>query len=145
MEAQNKGIAPGIFNYIINAYAESSFYTLLGLRVRSLAPGKAEIISATDRKHSNAQGMVHGGLFMTAADSAMGNAIRTLGVKAVTVDFSISFLKPAEFGKDILAVGEIIKSGRQIFFTEARIFSDDQLLAVAKASFYKIGMIEEEI
>ncbi len=145
MEAENRGIDQVVFDYIIDAYAKSSFYQLLGLRVRSLAPGKAEIMAETDIKHSNAQGMVHGGLFMTAADSAMGNAIRTLGIKAVTVDCSISFLAPAQFGKDIMAAGEIIKSGRQIFFTEAKVFSEGKLLATAKASFYKVGIIGEEV
>ncbi len=142
MEAENNGLKQELFTYLTDAYTESPFYQLLGLRIKSLAPGKAEIVAETGKKHSNAQGMVHGGLFMTAADSAMGNAIRTLGIKAVTVDCNISFLAAAEFGKDILATGEIIKSGKNIFFTEAKVWCDQKLLAVAKASFFKTGIIE---
>ena len=142
MEAENKGIDQKLFEHLNAAYNKSSFYQLLGLRIKSLAPGKAEIVTETAKKHANSQGMVHGGLLMTAADSAMGNAIRTLGIRAVTVDCSISYLAVAEFGKDILAVGEIIKSGKNIFFMEAKVWGDEKLLAVAKATFYKNGVIE---
>ncbi|MDD3894392.1 MAG: PaaI family thioesterase [Syntrophomonadaceae bacterium] len=142
METENKGISQELFMYIINAFTASPFYQLLGFKVKSLAPGKAEIVVNTSEQHTNPQGMVHGGLFMSAADSAMGNAVRTLGIKTVTVDCTTSFLAAAEFGKEIVAEGEVIKSGRNIFFTEARVWCDNKLLATSRATFFKTGVIE---
>lgn len=142
METENRGLDQNLFDYIIKAFGDSPFYQLMGLRVKSLAPGKAEIAASTLEQHANPQGMVHGGLLMSAADSAMGNAVRSLGVKTVTVDCTTSFLAAAEFGKDILAEGQVIKSGRNIFFTEARVWCEGKLLATARATFFKTGTIE---
>lgn len=142
MEIENRGIDQKLFDHIIDAFVNAPFYHLVGLRVKSLAPGKAEIVVNTAENHANPQGLVHGGLIMSAADSAMGNAIRSLGIKMVTVDCTTSFLAEAEFGKDIIAVGEVIKSGRNIFFAEARVWCEKKLIATAKATFFKIGIIE---
>lgn len=142
MEPENDGINNELFAHIVESFADSPFYNLLGFRVKKLGPGTTEIIVTTAEKHTNPLGYVHGGLLMTVADSAMGNALRTLGIRVVTVDCSTSFLAAAEFGKDIVAKGEVIKSGRNILFAEANVWSDSKLLVTSKATFFKTGTIE---
>jgi len=69
----------------------------------------------------------------------MANAIRSLGIKGVTVDCSTSLTAGAMLGEDVIARGEVLKAGNSMLFAEARVWADDRLLANAKASFFKTG------
>jgi len=136
--SKNLGIDERIFAYIAGSVAETPFYQLLGIILRALGPGYAELTVISKSDHVNPQGMVHGGLLLSLADAAMGNAVRSLGIRGVTVDISTAIMSPAPLGEEITAQGRVIKAGKNMIFAEARVYAGDQPLADAQGTFFRI-------
>ena len=104
----------------------SAFYHWAGIELVDASPGHAEVAFEAGPEHVNLQGLIHGGLLATLADTAMGLAVRTVldaGRRHVTVQLSIEFLAPGKQGR-IIARGRTIKVGRQLGFAEADVVDD---------------------
>ena len=88
--------------------------------------------------HVNSRGFVHGGLLSALADNAMGlscaRQIENVG-GLVTVSLSIDYLGTARQGEWLEIRAEPTRIGQSLCFAEARILSDGQLCATAKAGF----------
>lgn len=88
--------------------------------------------------HVNSRGFVHGGLLSALADNAMGlscaRQIENVG-GLVTVSLSIDYLGTARQGEWLEIRAEPTRIGQSLCFAEARILSDGQLCATAKAVF----------
>lgn len=138
----NMGIDTRLFDYIVHSINSTPFYHLLGLQVKKLGPGAA-ILEATARiDHTNPLGAVHGGLYMSLLDAAMGNAVRSLGIKAVTIDCSTGFIAAASIGELLVASGEVLKAGKSLVFARAEVRSENRILADARGTFFRTGVVE---
>ncbi|WP_339843130.1 PaaI family thioesterase [uncultured Halopseudomonas sp.] len=88
--------------------------------------------------HVNSRGFVHGGLLSALADNAMGlscaRQIENIG-GLVTISLSIDYLGTARQGEWLEIRAEPTRIGQSLCFAEARILSDGQLCATAKAVF----------
>lgn len=142
MDYKNGGIDNNLFNYIISAIQGSPFYKLLGIDIKELGPGFTELILEPSKEHTNPLGAIHGGLIMTIADAAMGNAVRTLKINAVTVDCSVSLISAAPFDQTIRARGKVLKAGKNLIFAKSSVYSGEKLIADSKATFFKTGDIQ---
>lgn len=142
MSAINCGLEENLFILISDSISKTPFYNLVGLNLNEVGPGFAEIGTVTLPEHTNPLGLVHGGLLMSMADAAMGNAVRSLGLKAVTVDCSTSFTAAAALNELLFARGRVLKAGRNLIFVEASVFCGDKLIASSKGTFYKTGVID---
>jgi uncharacterized protein (TIGR00369 family) len=138
----NAGIDVKLFDYLVNSVANTNFYNLLDMNLVSLGPGQAELEVLAEAKHTNPMGLVHGGLIMSIADAAMGNAIRSLGVVGVTADCSVSFPGAARLGEKLTARGHVVKAGKNLLFAEATVWAQDRMLGQSKATFFNTGKIE---
>lgn len=138
----NEGINESLFNYICDSVEKTPFYQLLGIHLQKVGPGCAEVGVTVAEEHSNPIGLVHGGLIMALADAAMGNAIRALGIKGVTVDCSTSFIAGAPKGEHIVARGQVWKAGKNMVFARADIRCGDRILGDSKGTFFKIGDVD---
>lgn len=141
-EPINNGLDERLFKYIVHSIETTPFYQLLGIRLNAVGPGNAEIGVLSNQKHSNPLGLIHGGLIMSLADAAMGNAIRSLGIKGVTVDCSTSFPAAAGMGSNLLARGEVLKAGRKMIFARAVVYEGDTVIGDAKATFFNTGKFD---
>ena len=116
---------------------DSEFYRWAGVEVTDASPGVVEIAFEAGSQHLNLQGLVHGGILATLADTAMGLAVRTAlepGRRHVTVQLGIEFLSPGRTGT-ITARGRTVKIGTQLGFAEADVISaDGRLLARAHST-----------
>lgn len=142
MQAVNKGIDDRLFKVIVETNAQAPFYCLVGIYTKNLGPGWADMAVNTEGRHGNPLGITHGGLVSTLADASMGNAIRSTGIKAVTASYDIQFLSSAEIGREMVAHGEVIKSGRKLIFTRSEVYSGELLVAISQATFYAMGAID---
>ncbi len=142
MESKNKGIDEKLFHYLLQSIENTPYYNLLGIHLDSLSEGEAVMYAVTETKHTNPMGFIHGGLVMSLLDAVMGNAVRSLGIKSVTVDMSVSFPKGAELAKTLYAEGKVVHTGNQLLFAEARVYSENKIVGYGKGTFYKIGKIE---
>lgn len=144
MEIKNSGIDERLFNKICDVAQKMPFYNLLGIRITILGPGYAELKVSTRAEHANHLDMGHGGLLLTMADGAMGNAIRSLGILATTVDLNTAMMSPAPIGQDILARGQVIKAGKTLIFAQAQVYAGNRQLAETRGTFFKKGSIDFE-
>jgi uncharacterized protein (TIGR00369 family) len=116
---------------------DSEFYRWAGVEVIDASPGIVEIAFEANPQHLNLQGLVHGGILATLADTAMGLAVRTVlepGRRHVTVQLGIEFLSPGRPGR-ITARGRSVKIGTQLGFAEADVMNaDGRLLARAHST-----------
>jgi uncharacterized protein (TIGR00369 family) len=116
---------------------DSEFYRWAGVEVIDASPGVVEIAFEANAQHLNLQGLVHGGILATLADTAMGLAVRTVlepGRRHVTVQLGVEFLSPGRPGR-ITARGRSVKIGTQLGFAEADVLNaDGRLLARAHST-----------
>ena len=83
-------------------------------------------------------GIVHGGYIFGLADTAARIAAMTNGGNVVTIDSTISYIKPAK-GSRITAKASAIKTGKTISVFEVQITNEkEDLVAKATITFYNI-------
>lgn len=91
-------------------------YAYLGFDITDGGEGWLEITLRVNEVHLNADGVVHGGIWLVIADSAMGGAIRTLlepGERAVTGQLDFRWLRPFR-GDTLRAIGRVARRGRTL-------------------------------
>lgn len=142
MQPENHGLDQMLFAYLCQTVEESPFYQLMGIKLVSLGNGWAELAVNPENQHTNALGLVHGGLIMSLLDAAMGNAVRTTGVKGITAQCQTSFFSPARLQTDLRAKGEVVKKGGRLVFTKANAFCGDEEIAQGSATFYIVGKVD---
>jgi uncharacterized protein (TIGR00369 family) len=118
----------------------SGFRDHIGYRTKAWRDGYGEVELIIGPKHMNSVGIVHGGVYMSMLDVALGHAVSYCTVPgnfrfSTTVSLTTSFLKGAKSGV-LTAVGRIDGiQGRLATGTgEVRDEAGD-LCAVAQASF----------
>jgi uncharacterized protein (TIGR00369 family) len=115
----------------------SPFHTWPGLSVLGAAPGSVEIALDAEPRHLNLQGVLHGGLIATLADTAAGLAVRTelaAGRTHVTVSLTVHYLRPGGPGR-IVGRGQVLWMGRSLAHATAEVTdADGRLLATASAT-----------
>ena len=88
--------------------------------------------------HTNARGLIHGGLIAALADNAMGHscAHRMGGAtSAVTIGLAVDFVGTARIGQWLTVESDVIKTGSTICFAQSLIKADDVVIARANATF----------
>jgi uncharacterized protein (TIGR00369 family) len=90
------------------------------------------------RPHTNARGLIHGGLIASLADNAMGYSCALRmdhALSLVTIGLSVDFVGSAQVGQWLAVEPEVIKTGSTISFVQSFIKADDAVIARANATF----------
>jgi uncharacterized protein (TIGR00369 family) len=90
------------------------------------------------KPHTNARGLIHGGLIAALADNAMGySCAQVTGWRTtyVTISLAVDFIGSAEIGQWLAVESEVIKTGSTICFAQSLIKADDVVIARANATF----------
>jgi uncharacterized protein (TIGR00369 family) len=90
------------------------------------------------KPHTNARGLIHGGLITTLADNAMGlSCAHRMGETSslVTIGLSVDFIGTAQVGQWLTVEPDVIKTGSTICFAQSFIKADDVVIARANATF----------
>ena len=122
------------------------FWRHLGIAVEDAREGWVRLrLPVRDELRNAAGASVHGGVYSTLVDAAVGAALGTLhaasegGVGQTTLDLNVSFLAAAADG-DLFAEGRIIRKGRLIAFGETTITdAAGRLVAVGRATYMILG------
>lgn len=107
------------------AFAQQPWAEHMGMQAGDLGPGWFEIHLPLQAFHRQHDGIVHGGVLATLADTAVALAAYTLaaeGQRIVTIEFKINFLRPAQ-GERLLCRGTVLRPGRTVTVSEAEIFT----------------------
>ena len=88
--------------------------------------------------HTNARGLIHGGLIASLADNSMGYscAQATGGTSSlVTISLTVDFIGSAQLGQWLAAESEAIRTGSTICFAQSLIKADGAVIARASGTF----------
>jgi acyl-CoA thioesterase len=115
---------------------EPRFDERLGILSRSDGPGTCTSELELAPEHRNMEGWIHGGVFLSVLDTAMGHSIATLrkreGIaRAATIQLSCQFLAPPR-GRRVRAVGRVLRLGGRSAFVEG-VLTDEAGTDVARA------------
>ncbi len=114
---------------IIKALENSPYWSLLGLRVKKIEEGVAEIYLPIKKELGQVFSIVHGGAAASLLDAAgavaLFNWINVERESVTTVELKINYLNPIKLEETgITARGNVIKKGRKISVCKVDIKSD---------------------
>lgn len=123
-------------------FRSSPFIELIGPVYCRKENGGWRIGLRAEDKHCNQRGTVHGGVFTSLADIALGyNAAfqSEPPTPLVTVNLSVDYIGSAQLGDWLEIVVDVPKVGRQNGFASAYFFVGDKQVARASAVFSVIA------
>ena len=111
----------------------------LDFDVRDGPDGAAIAFLDVDDRHLNPNGIVHGGVVFTLADTAMGWATLAVlddGQICASIEVSVRYLRPIPGGR-LVATASVLRAGRRIVHLECSVTvdDDDRPVAVLQGSF----------
>lgn len=136
---------PGILQDLRDRIAGSAFHLGFGMEVTAAARGEVRLGWEARPDHLNLQGLIHGGVLATLADTAMGLAVRSAmqpGRRHVTVELGVHYLRPAKPGP-LEAVGRAVRVGTQVAYAEADVLDGDGRLLARANGTYSVGALKD--
>ncbi len=104
------------------------FHNLLGpIQIAEMPDGTLPFALELDDRHTNANGVCHGGVMMSVADSAMGSCAFVAAKNAVaTIDFECDFLAAGRIGEILHGVAKVTRKARNFIFMESDLYSGER-------------------
>lgn len=129
---------------IRRAFRRVEIVRQMGMRLASLARGRATLVLETQKQHLHPQGAVHGGVIATLADTALAMALLTLlpaGTEMATVEMSINYLSAHRRGR-LRAEARVLRTGRRIAVGEVDVRNPAGALVAKSLLTYSIRTLE---
>jgi acyl-CoA thioesterase len=113
----------------------------LGIRILDgLSAERCQAQVDIEEHHTNALGIVHGGLIFSLADAAFGAAEHLLENPFVAMEMHTRFLRPAKEGQTLTATASQIHHGRLTSCYEVEVRDEkDRLIAKLMATGHVLG------
>jgi uncharacterized protein (TIGR00369 family) len=108
---------------VIDFLSRCNYFNLIGLKVTEVGHGYSKVELDFGEKHLNPFGGVHGGVYATLIDCAAfwaSYADLDDGAGLISLDLKVDYLAAVKEGK-VIVEGKLIKSGRTICLSEARV------------------------
>ncbi|WHX51284.1 PaaI family thioesterase [Paenibacillus woosongensis] len=124
-----------------NAMAQNTFWDYLGCEIAEIHEGKVIVTLDIQPHHLNLIGIVHGGVYATLVDSAMGLTAMLARPhdSIVTTNLSMNYVAKAEQGR-IVVTAEIVHSSRKSISTQAYArLENGELCAFGSGTFRVIN------
>ncbi len=109
------------------------------IRLTVVREGYAEAEMEINKNHLNAAGIVQGGAIFTLADLAFGAASNSYGTLALSINSTISFIKPVKEGKLKATAKEISKSKKISLYQIEVKNAHDETVALMQGVAYSKG------
>jgi acyl-coenzyme A thioesterase 13 len=129
-------------------FAPSPFVQMIGARFEEWREGYVRMSLVVEEKHTNPNGVMHGGVLTTLMDETLGAVIASVrgmdvmrAAPHATVEMNVSFLTGARPGEEIVVEGRALKVGRSVAFgeAEARRRDSDELIAKGRFTYVIAG------
>lgn len=119
-------------------YENDLFSQWLGIERVIIEPGRCVLRMLVKKEMLNGFGIAHGGITFSLADSALAFASNSHGKKCVSVETSISHIKPLKAGDLIIAEAEEISVTNKIGIYHIKIKNQNtELVASFKGTVYR--------
>jgi uncharacterized protein (TIGR00369 family) len=122
----NAPLDPDFAQRCRESFGRQKAMALIGARLASVEPGRAEIALPWREDLTQQKGFVHGGIVGMIADTACGYAAFSLmpaGCSLVTVEYKMNILAPGR--GSLVARGEVVKAGRTLTVARAEVYAED--------------------
>jgi acyl-CoA thioesterase len=109
----------------------------LGITIEEAADGRSQCRLPLRPELKNSNGVAHGGVPFTLADTGMGAALKTLlapGESCVTIELKINYHRPGA-GSTLTCDSQVVHKGRTIATVEGRVNVDGTLMASTLGTF----------
>ena len=122
--------------------ARKGFHHEIGFRIDRAKSGEGvcTVTGRVEERHLNINRVVHGGVYATILDTAMGASVVSLlrtGETTATTSLYVEFLRAARLGDELTARGEVLRRGRHIAFAEGNLFdAEGRRLSQARGTWY---------
>tara|TARA_B110001454_G_scaffold36132_1_gene35603 strand:- start:575 stop:982 length:408 start_codon:yes stop_codon:yes gene_type:complete len=123
-------------------FRSSPFLELLGPIYNKKTDSELRISLRAEKKHCNGRNQVHGGVFSSLADIALGYNAAFQGkepVPMVTASLNIDYAGSAKLGDWIEISVDVQKVGRSMAFANCYFYVDSKRIARASAVFNVIS------
>lgn len=115
----------------------SPFADLLGLHFSELRPGFSRCELDAAEHMFNPNGILHGGVIFSMADTGMGAALHVAldaGRHCATIEIKIVYLRPVRRGR-LVCDTTLVQKGKRIAVLESEVKNGDKLVAKALGTF----------
>ncbi len=106
------------------SFARQKVMVLIGAELADVAPGCCKIHLPFRDDLTQQNGFFHAGIISTVVDSAAGYAgfsLMPAGSDVLTVEYKLNLLAPGD-GERLIAIGEVVKSGRNLVITRGEVY-----------------------
>lgn len=96
----------------------------LGIKIAKLGAGTADLSLVIKKSHQQYQGIAHGGVLASLADTAATFAALTVipeGMDVVTIEFKVNFLAGVPAGQ-LIAKGSTVRVGSRVAVSDVRVY-----------------------
>ncbi len=127
---------------LYRAARRGGFHQEVGFRVVAEKSGRGfcTVSGRVEHRHLNINGVVHGGVYATILDTAMGASVVSLLTEdetTATTSLYVEFLRAAREGDTLSARGRVLRRGRHVAFAEGDLIgADGQQLSQARGTWY---------
>ena len=115
---------------------EVTFSKHIGAKVQEVEPGRSVIHIDVEDIHLNGAGTLHGGVYASLIDNAMGLSVLALvGVRTATIEMNVHFLGAVSEGR-ITCQSQVVHRTRRTATAEAKVHdSSANLVAMGTGAF----------
>ena len=115
---------------------EVTFSRHIGAKVEEVEPGGSVISIEVEEIHLNGAGTLHGGVYASLIDNAMGLSVLALvGVRTATIEMNVHFLGAVSEGR-ITCRSQVVHRTRRTATAEAKVYdSEENLVAMGTGAF----------
>jgi len=115
---------------------EVTFSRHIGAKVEEVEPGRSVISIEVKEVHLNGAGTLHGGVYASLIDNAMGLSVLALvGVRTATIQMNVHFLGAVSGGR-ITCASEVLHRTRRTATAEAKVYDAERnLVALGTGAF----------
>ncbi|MGP8071755.1 MAG: PaaI family thioesterase [Thermoplasmata archaeon] len=127
---------------LAHAARMGGFHHEVGFRIDVAASKRGVVVVSgrVEHRHLNINGVVHGGVYATILDTAMGGSVVSLlapGETTATTSLYVEFLRAAREGAHLTARGEVLRRGRHVAFAEGSLVDEEgHRLSQARGTWY---------
>lgn len=113
-----------------------TFSRHIGAKVEEVEPGRSVVRIDVEDHHLNGAGTLHGGVYASLIDNAMGLSVLALvGVRTATIEMNVHFLGAVSEGR-ITCRSEVVHRTRRTATAEAKVHDEGgNLVAMGTGAF----------
>lgn len=122
---------------LLNRALNNPYVNHLNIHFDTIEEGFVEATMPLYEHQRQYSGVIHGGISAAVADTVAGFAAYTMTPSdkdVLTAELKVSFFRAA-WGKELKAVGRVIKAGRRLHFCECEIFCEEKMICKASGTF----------